>query len=231
MNSYSCLHQSHKQYPLLYYNQSPCNSQGLTENKINEMHKNSRNTSSLFATSAVKHSITGDANMKQGSTEWKGSPIKPLPRLRASTVLHSNLTKPALCFTKPLYFIPSTGYPVKNMSSTFKSSLCLYFWLGKMKKYLCFHYCLHTLKKNSKLEFLKFTCYSVISIFSFLNKSLFSLWFYRKNVLSDILRHMQNFRSYRQSPSWFGLIYTISAKKQTQLTSMQSWQLNIFASP
>lgn len=40
------------------------------------------------------------------------------PRLRASTVLHSNLTKLALCFAKPLHLIPRTGYTVKDRSST-----------------------------------------------------------------------------------------------------------------
>lgn len=39
---------------------------------MREMYKNSTDALGLFIVSAVKHSITGDANRKQGNMEWKG---------------------------------------------------------------------------------------------------------------------------------------------------------------
>lgn len=59
--------------------------------------------------------------MPTGNKEvWneKVSQIKPLPRLTASTLLHSKPMQLALCFTEPLHLIPYTGYTVKNVSST-----------------------------------------------------------------------------------------------------------------
>lgn len=75
---------------------------------------------------------------------------------------------------------------------------------------MCSHCILHVFKNNSK-----FTCYSVISIFSFLNKSLFSLSFSRKIIVLSTVRHMQDFKIVRDQAKHLdcGVKYIILAKK------------------